>query len=43
MVMTATVMNTVGGSNLTAQDLIERGGKKDPEIAQFRSLAKTCF
>jgi DNA polymerase I-like protein with 3'-5' exonuclease and polymerase domains len=43
LLMTASMMNTVQGTSLTADDLISRGGKKDPEIAQFRSLAKTFY
>jgi DNA polymerase I-like protein with 3'-5' exonuclease and polymerase domains len=43
MLMTKDVMNTSLKSDLTVQDLLDRGGKKDKEIANYRTLAKTAY
>lgn len=43
LLMTATVFQYTTDPTMTVEKLIERGGKKDPEIAEVRSLAKTCF
>lgn len=40
---TTILINTVTGSKLTLSDVKARGGKKDKEIAGFRSLFKTFF
>lgn len=43
LLMTATVFQYTKDPSMTVEKLIERGGKKDPEIAAIRALAKTCF
>jgi hypothetical protein len=43
LLMTSRIMSTVKGKEYTVDDLIKRGGKDDPEINQYRKLAKTCY
>jgi hypothetical protein len=43
MVITATVMNTALNESFSFRDLEARGGKDDPQIAEYRSLGKTVF
>lgn len=43
LLMTSKILSMVSGKEYSVQDLIDRGGKKDAEIAEYRSIAKTYY